>query len=357
MAKRKSRYRLPEDVRLKIAKHIKSTGDVAATARKFNVAWETANKYKLKLQAGHDVTKDYPRSGRPKILKPTQAAAVRRSAIARVRTGKIRARVSKALHKPISQKTVQRTMAEGRTALEYCPVNRGQVLRHKNYQLRVDFCSQQKTAQTNTWVFVDSKMLYLYSNKQGHLIMAWQDPHRKVTLPKSAKPRVLHFYAAVAKDFKSRLFFTDPTPPLGSRELKGEAFDSSSLIADVLPGLMDDIQQHFGSRPYRVIWDSATEHTSKQTQAAVRSIGINLLHDFPPQSWDINIIENVWGVLAFKLDDRRPVTNRGWRAAVKEEWDSIQQCTINKLVDSVKDRMAQIVELDGAWLKPYKSKS
>lgn len=357
MAKRKASYRLPEDVRLKIAKHIELTGDVAATARKFHVAWETVNKYKLKLQAGHDVTKDYPRSGRPKMLKPTQAAAVRRAGKARVRTGKITARVSKALHIPISQKTVQRTMTEGRRALEYCPVNRGQVLRHKNYQLRVDFCRQHKTAQTGTWVFVDSKMVYLYRNKQGHLIMAWQDPHNKVNIPKSAKPRVLHCYGAVAKDFKSKLFFTDPTPPVGSRELKGKPFDSSSLIADVLPGLMHDIQQHFGSKPYRVVWDSATEHASRKPQTAVQSIGINLLPEFPPQSWDINIIENVWGVLAHKLDERRPVTNRGWRAAINQEWDNIQQSTINKLVASVKDRMAQIVELGGAWLKPYKSKS
>jgi hypothetical protein len=247
-------------------------------------------------------------------------------------------------------------MKEGRIALEYLPVNRGQVLRQANTGKRVTFCTEHKTAQTNTWVFVDSKMLYLYNDKQGHLIMAWQDPHKKLRLPKYSKPKVLHFYGAVAKGFKSRLFFTDPTPPAGSKQLKGSNFNSQSLIRDVLPGLMHDIQQHFGSKPYRVIWDSATEHWSKATEAAIESLGMHVLQDFPSQSWDINIIENVWGVLAFRLDEQRPVTNIGWQAVVKEVWSSIEQSTIDMLVASVKPRMAQIVELGGAWLKRYKSK-
>lgn len=349
-------HRIPEDVRLKIASMIRSTGNVAAVARKFKVTWRAVHEIRRKDAAGHDVTQDYARPGRPKIVKPAQAAAVRRAAKACVRTSKITSRVSKAQRQPISQKTVQRIMTEGRIALEYTPVNRGQVLRAANKQKRLDFCTQHETAQTSTWVFVDSKMLYLYNNKQGHLIMAWQDPHKKLRLPKNSKPRVLHFYGAVAKDFKSRLFFTDPTPPINSSGRRGRDFDSQSLIADVLPGLKHDIQQHFGSRPYRVVWDRASEHTSKAAKEAVQSIGLQLLQDFPPQSWDINIIENVWGVLAGKLDERRPVTNRGWQQAIKEEWGSIQQSTINKLVASVKPRMAQIVQLGGAWLKAYKSK-
>ena len=118
MVKTDASHRISEATRLKIADHVRVTGNTSKTARKLHVTRKAVSDIRKKEMAGYDVTKDYPRSGRPKILKPAQAAAVRRSGKALVRASKIKARVSKALHKPISQKTVQRTMTQGRIALE-----------------------------------------------------------------------------------------------------------------------------------------------------------------------------------------------------------------------------------------------
>lgn len=76
---------------------------------------------------------------------------------------------------------------------------------------------------------------------------------------------------------------------------------------------------------------------------------IPILEGFPPQSWDLNVIENCWGMLMQKFEGRRPRTLRGFKAVVREAWDQIPQSSINKLVDSWDQRVRAVVQNDGAW--------
>lgn len=91
-----------------------------------------------------------------------------------------------------------------------------------------------------------------------------------------------------------------------------------------------------------------------KSKAAMEAMGMQLLQDFPPQSWDLNIIENCWGVMEQKLAGiagRSPTTIKGWRARIKRAWASISQSTINRLVASLDQRVADIKVLKGAWLR------
>lgn len=86
---------------------------------------------------------------------------------------------------------------------------------------------------------------------------------------------------------------------------------------------------------------------------------LQLVDGFPAQSWDINIVENVWGVLDGKLQAMRPPLPRtpdGWRRRVQEAWKQVSQSTIDKLVSVVPTRMALIEQQGGAWLFAKKSK-
>lgn len=51
-----------------------------------------------------------------------------------------------------------------------------------------------------------------------------------------------------------------------------------------------------------------------------------------------------------------PTSADGWRARVKEAWAAIPQTTINKLVADVKQRLVGVVEKEGQWLFPHKTK-
>lgn len=82
-------------------------------------------------------------------------------------------------------------------------------------------------------------------------------------------------------------------------------------------------------------------------------LDLTLMKDFPAQSWDLNTIDSVWGVLNGKLQAMpgpRPTTPYGWRCHVMRAWASIDQATINKLVDDVPRGVARIVKQEGSWL-------
>jgi hypothetical protein len=84
---------------------------------------------------------------------------------------------------------------------------------------------------------------------------------------------------------------------------------------------------------------------------------LNLLKEYPPQSWDINIIENVWGLLQQQLERRparQPTTPDGWWTRVQRAWERVKQSSIDELIAGVPERLAEIVEKDGAWLYKHK---
>lgn len=153
------------------------------------------------------------------------------------------------------------------------------------------------------------------------------------------------------------LVFTAPSAPIGSKQRKGDEHFASKHYIQVAKQLHNTIKSWGKSdKRHPVVLDRARQHTSKASRAAVEAMGMHLMQSFPAQSWDINIIENVWGVLDNKLRGmpaRRPTTPDGWRRRINRAWALIDQSTIDMLVDSVRDRMRQIVEKEGAWLSKH----
>lgn len=192
----------------------------------------------------------------------------------------------------------------------------------------------------------------------GSLQFGWQDPNDRPLWPRNSNPFVLHVYGIIGKGRRSKLIFVPPTPPLGSKLKKSkETYTAKHFI-----GILPDIKAQFdawkldGGR-YRLILDNAKQHTAKAAKAALQQSEIKLMDDFPAQSWDINVIENVWGVMESKLRAQKgpyPRTPDGWRTRLERVWADVSIDTINKLVGCVKERMAAIVEKEGAWLSKHK---
>jgi hypothetical protein len=203
-------------------------------------------------------------------------------------------------------------------------------------------------------VYGDSKFYYMYEDQAGKVHYKWCNLTDQQQVLSSGDPIVLHFYGFVSKGFKSPLYFVAPTPPARSKARKGrESFASKHFIA-MLPRVKSDLVKGGKySRRNPIVLDHAKQHTSKASRAAMDQLDLTRMQDFPAQSWDLNIIENVWGVLDGKLSAMRgpkPTTPYGWRRRVDRAWASIDQATINKLVDDVPCRMARVVQEEGEWL-------
>ena len=121
------------------------------------------------------------------------------------------------------------------------------------------------------------------------------------------------------------------------------------LLEEVLPKLMQE-------KP-SFIWmqDNASIHRSKET------LGFFELHDIPKLRWparspDLNPIENLWGIIARKLD--AVVDTKGEATTEDDLWKRVQDCAnevphqvYKNLYQSLLKRMKLVIEKDGFYTK------
>lgn len=347
--------RLTEDKRKKIAKLRKKGRSIEGIAREENISRETVRRWCSEGNKARPNYKDNPRSGRPRLLSTPERSHIKRAARDERTVADITASVNKKRDAPVSAATVRRVVTSGPHPLEWKPLKPSKQLRAANIQARVDFCKKNLQAHTHTWVFLDSKYLYIYETKGRHLHFCWQDEGKPRKRKWRSNPLVLHFYAAVAFGHKSKLYFTAPTLPLKCKDPKQKEHFCSRHFIQVMEGLLAEVNSWFtGRQRWVLIMDKAKQHTSKASKAAMASMKVPIKEGFPAQSWDINIIENVWGLMDGKLLERRAETSDGWRRCCKEAFEAVKQSSIDALVESVKARLQAILEQGGTWLKEAK---
>ena len=69
--------------------------------------------------------------------------------------------------------------------------------------------------------------------------------------------------------------------------------------------------------------------------------------DWPPYSPDLNPIENIWGIIKTQLMKKEINKRSELIKIIKEEYDSISEEIITRLVESFPSRLHQWIEKEG----------
>jgi transposase len=97
--------------------------------------------------------------------------------------------------------------------------------------------------------------------------------------------------------------------------------------------------------------DGAPAHKSKSTQNFFSRRGIIAMDDWPAQSPDLNIIEQVWPLLKGKVALHKARTkNELWQVTL-EEWNKIPTEFISRLYDSISHRITEVIHKHGGHTK------
>lgn len=344
--------RLTEEQRREIGELANDNPNISQLGRKYGVSRGTIYKW---LQEGREEEPKYTdkqRIGRPRSTDQRLKAAVRRLARRRLTCRQVQSRIAQRHGLRLSQTTVCRVLKGGRQPMQYSRIKRGRELKEKNRLSRLEFCKGHLKHCKNNWVFIDAKDIYCYFEASGRAAFAWQrlDEHPS---PQLCNPWVFRVYAAVALGHKSDLVFAPPSPPAGTKLHKSKVPFNSSEYIKVMARLKESFVKWYPRGRYHIIQDRAKQHTSNASVAALTALSLPIIKDYPAQSWDLNIIENVWGILEGKLLGTVSRNTSEWRAAIEEAWQQVQQDSIDKLVKGMNERLQSIIHAEGKWVKHH----
>ena len=92
--------------------------------------------------------------------------------------------------------------------------------------------------------------------------------------------------------------------------------------------------------------DDVPKHNAKSVKNYIQSKQWKLL-DHPPQSPDLNPIENLWRILDMKCKNRNCNTENELFEMLKSEWEKIENSTLEKLIDSMPSRCRTVAKSNG----------
>jgi transposase len=104
--------------------------------------------------------------------------------------------------------------------------------------------------------------------------------------------------------------------------------------------------------------DNDPKHTAHIIRNYIRRSNMNCFDPtsvmqvvWPAQSPDLNPIENLWSILDSRLKDRTPSNERELFQILRDEWNTLPIDQLTKLVDSMPNRCAKVIENRGYPIK------
>ena len=135
---------------------------------------------------------------------------------------------------------------------------------------------------------------------------------------------------------------------------KGTKVNSKYYCEHVLkPFLDNDVPRLFPDDPESMVFhqDSASSHTARETIQFLKNNNVNFIdkEEWMPKSPDAAPMDfGIWGILKRRLQKRNVNTLLGLKRALKDEWNRLDQKTINETLESWPKRCKLRISSDKA---------
>lgn len=102
----------------------------------------------------------------------------------------------------------------------------------------------------------------------------------------------------------------------------------------------------FGRRRWIFQQDNAPAHKAEIVTQWFEDRGVTIL-DWPPQSPDLNPIENLWAILDYRLRERRPRNEEELFQQLENAWNLLEPELLVSLVESMPNRLKECIDREG----------
>ncbi|KAL3189757.1 hypothetical protein MRX96_020787 [Rhipicephalus microplus] len=284
--------------------------------------------------------KDAPRKPRSRVTTEQEDAWI--VAAAAVKPGLSAQQIKNTLDLRASVTTVKRRLREA--GLKSRIAAQKPLLRAQNKEKRLQFSRQHAQRSTEEWkqvVFTDECTFTTSCDQQARI---WRPDNTRY------QPK---FLQRVSKSGRSTvgvwgMITKDGLGPLVRIDGKFTANKYCEILTTVAHRELAKV--HFSGAGPVFQHDRSPVHTSKKVEALLRQLNIAVL-EWPPQSPDFNIIENIWGQMKAALASK-PLHGMSrdslWRA-VHAEWErlNLDATLMDSLYSSLPRRMAAAIASGG----------
>ena len=234
--------------------------------------------------------------------------------------------------KDVSLSTIKRCRKElgwVATAPRYC-----QLIREQNKQKRLEWCWKcvKDDDHFENVIFSDESTVAL--EKHGKLTFRRRNQQRKLK-PRAKHPAKVHVWAAIStKGASSVVLFTG-------------IMNANRYTKILEAGLLPLIRTKFKRCRHRFQQDNDPKHTSNFAKAFMKKKKINWWKT-PPESPDLNPIENVWGSMKQYLrKEYKPQNLEDLKKGIRKFWRTMTPNVCRNYIAHIQKVMVKVIEVNG----------
>jgi hypothetical protein len=205
--------------------------------------------------------------------------------------------------------------------------------------MRRRFAIDEKNTNWNDVFFADEKSFLLISppNRKNDII--WEEHAANVPdYPKVKHPPKIHIWGAISYQgiVQCEIFTENLTAPLYKDILRRRLIPTANRL--------------YPRRQWLYLQDRDPKHQANQVQFWLPLQCARLI-TMPPNSPDLNPIENIWSILTEKVRQHSLNNVEQLKRAVFAEWHALSMVTIRKTINSMPKRLAAVRSLRGGMTK------
>jgi hypothetical protein len=240
----------------------------------------------------------------------------------------------------ISYETVRR--AARSRSLRPFRMQKGSRLLDSHKTQRLKFAKMNRSKDWSSTIFTDEHTFKQFKPANPAHDIVWaksatEVPDREVERWGSA----LSVWAGISRRGKTNLYFYSGT-------LSADDYQTV-LEKSLLPAAQEMFDEE------KIEWelqqDKATCHMARSTKDWLEKNDVRVVDGWPTKGDDINPIENVWAILDERLQKRKFKTPAGMKRAIREEWNNLEQSTIENLIESIPGRLRKVIKAKGGSIK------
>jgi len=232
----------------------------------------------------------------------------------------------------IEETTIRRTLRK--EGLRYLVVEKREMITEQQAQKRISYAKEMKNQDWKYVLFTDEKSFQVGSTVHKK----WQDPKNREIVEVKRHPAKVHAWAGIGYHFKTDLYIFE-------KNLDADLY-CKILKSRLPPTHYYDLHPHARGK-WIFVQDNDPKHKSRKATDLLNKLAPDRIQNHPPNSPDLNPIEDTWSILDGKLKQMTITNVHSLKKCLKKAWNDLNVDEMRNSIDSMPARLKECLEQKG----------